>query len=125
MWIPSAGRESRPSFTRPWSARPADRSAFLDHACEGDEDLRGAVLELIEEEARGASPLDRDVAHVAQQLLADPVDGELPFARVGRYVIRKRLGEGGMGVVYLAEREDLGSRVAIKILRDAWLSPSS
>src|SRR5438132_3512428 len=28
-----------------------------------------------------------------------------------------------MGVVYLAEREDLGSVAAIKILRDAWLSP--
>ena len=29
-----------------------------------------------------------------------------------------------MGVVYLAEREDLGSQVAIKVLRDAWLSPA-
>ncbi|HYU37206.1 MAG TPA: serine/threonine-protein kinase, partial [Gemmatimonadales bacterium] len=33
------------------------------------------------------------------------------------------LGQGGMGVVYLAEREDLGSVAAIKILRDAFLSP--
>ncbi len=29
-----------------------------------------------------------------------------------------------MGVVYLAEREDLGSQVAIQVLRDAWLSPA-
>src|ERR1019366_758605 len=31
---------------------------------------------------------------------------------------------GGLGVVYLAQRDDLGSLVAIKILRDAWLSPA-
>ena len=36
-------------------------------------------------------------------------DGPIPGAQVGPYAIRRRLGEGGMGVVYLAEREDLGS----------------
>jgi eukaryotic-like serine/threonine-protein kinase len=103
--------------------RPAaDRPAFLDQVCEGDAELRAAVLALIEEDARATSPLDRDVAHVARQFLADPGDGSLPLTRVGRYIITRRLGEGGMGVVYLAEREDLGSRVAIKILRDAWVS---
>src|ERR1700675_997109 len=42
----------------------------------------------------------------------------------GPYRIMKLLGEGGMGVVYLAERKDLGTQVAIKVLRDAWLSPA-
>src|SRR5439155_488277 len=41
----------------------------------------------------------------------------------GPYRLKEALGQGGMGVVYLAEREDLGSVAAIKILRDAWLSP--
>ncbi|HEY7396155.1 MAG TPA: serine/threonine-protein kinase, partial [Gemmatimonadaceae bacterium] len=43
--------------------------------------------------------------------------------RFGPYRVTHVLGEGGMGVVYLAERDDLGSLAAIKILRDAWLSP--
>jgi eukaryotic-like serine/threonine-protein kinase len=41
----------------------------------------------------------------------------------GPYHIARTLGEGGMGVVYLAERQDLGSVAAIKVLRDAWVSP--
>ncbi len=44
--------------------------------------------------------------------------------RFGPYRIIDVLGEGGMGVVYLAERDDLGSVAALKILRDAWLSPA-
>ena len=68
--------------------------------------------------------LDRDVAHVADRLLAEPADGPIPGAQVGPYAIRRRLGEGGMGVVYLAERSGIGSLAAIKILRDAWLSPA-
>ena len=50
--------------------------------------------------------------------------GALPRTEFGPYRLEAVLGEGGMGVVYLAERSDLGSRAAIKILRDAWLSPA-
>jgi serine/threonine-protein kinase len=104
---------------------PAEqRAAFLDRTCEGDAGLREAIQELLDEDARRTSLLDQDVAQVAHNLLSTPPDGPLPFTRIGRYTITKRLGEGGMGVVFLAEREDLGSRVAIKILRDAWVSPA-
>ena len=42
----------------------------------------------------------------------------------GPYRLIRPLGEGGAGVVYLARRDDLQADVAIKFLRDAWLSPA-
>ncbi len=98
-----------------------EQRAFLQTACGGDDGLMADVLALLAEDARGASLLDRDLAQVAHQMLGE---ANLPFKEFGPYRIKQRLGEGGMGVVYLAERDDLGSQVAIKILRDAWLSPA-
>ena len=100
-----------------------EQRAFLQDAC-GDEGLAAEVIALVEEDARGASLLDRDLAHVAQDVLDGAAPAALPFKEFGPYRIKAALGEGGMGVVYLAERTDLGSLVAIKILRDAWLSPA-
>jgi serine/threonine-protein kinase len=57
-------------------------------------------------------------------MLDEPIPRALLDQRFGPYRIRRVLGEGGMGVVYLAEREDLHSVAALKILRDASLSPS-
>ncbi|MGH9348061.1 MAG: tetratricopeptide repeat protein [Vicinamibacterales bacterium] len=99
-----------------------DQRGFLERAC-GDEGLVADVLAMLEHDAAGASLLDRDVAHVAHDVLSEAVPS-LPAGKFGPYRLTKLLGEGGMGVVYLAERNDLGSVAAIKILRDAWLSPA-
>src|SRR5213592_2691157 len=101
---------------------PAQR-AFLETECRDDPALMAEVLGLLEEDARGESLLDRDVAHVAGQVLEQGIPPALLDQDFGPYRMKQVLGEGGMGVVYLAEREDLGSVAAIKILRDAWLSP--
>ena len=100
------------------------RRAFLEIQCADDPTLIGEVLILLEEDARGAALLDGNVGQIANQILDDPDSAALPFKEFGPYRIQRALGEGGMGIVYLAEREDLGSQVAIKILRDAWLSPA-
>src|SRR6202451_682999 len=101
-----------------------EQRVFLKAACGDDDVLVADVLALVEEDARGLSLLDRDLAQVAQEMLDEAVPASLPFKEFGPYRIQKALGEGGMGVVYLAERIDLGSLVAIKLLRDAWLSPA-
>ncbi len=101
----------------------AKQRDFLQASCGDDQQLLADVLAMLEEDARGSSLLDRDVAHVVSEVLIEPVSS-FPFKEFGPYRIKSLLGEGGMGVVYLAERTDLGSLVAIKILRDAWLSPA-
>lgn len=102
----------------------AEQRTFLESHCADDPALVAEVVILLEEDARGCSILDGDVAHVAHQVLGGQPDSPLSLRQFGPYQLQKLLGEGGMGVVYLAERADLGSRVAIKILRDAWLSPA-
>jgi serine/threonine-protein kinase len=101
----------------------ADRTAFLDRECGDDLELRDAVAGLLEEDARGPSLLDRGVAMAADDVLGG--EGQMPDDRTfGPYRVVRRLGEGGMGVVFLAQREDLGATAAVKVLRDAWLSPA-
>jgi serine/threonine-protein kinase len=101
----------------------AARRGYLEAACDEDHALLADLLRMLEADAAVASPLDQDLARVAGQVLGTDA-AELPRTAFGPYHITRLLGEGGMGVVYLARRDDLGSVAAIKILRDAWLSPA-
>jgi serine/threonine-protein kinase len=98
-----------------------ERDAFLRRECAGDRSLAEQVLAMLREDERAESVLDRDLAALAHGLFEPADDGELG-RKFGRYRVLRRLGEGGMGVVYLAEREELGGLVAIKVLRDSWVS---
>jgi eukaryotic-like serine/threonine-protein kinase len=101
----------------------AARVAFLVQECRGDGAMLASITAMLEEDARAGSLLDHDVARAAERVLGS-ASPDLPPDQFGPYRLREVLGEGGMGVVYLAGREDLGSVAAIKILRDAWLSPA-
>jgi eukaryotic-like serine/threonine-protein kinase len=102
----------------------SEQRAFVDSRCGGDAALASEVMALLTEDARGGSMLDLDVSQVADQIL-NPTDPSAGSPKeFGPYRGIRPIGEGGMGVVYLAERDDLGTQVAIKILRDAWLSPA-
>lgn len=107
-------------FHRLLEVERSERDHLLETLCD-DPGIRAEVRSLLHHDAVGGSLLDRNIAEAAS-LLAETVSPEGRMA--GPYRIERLLGEGGMGVVYLATRPDLGTSVALKMLRDAWVSPS-
>ncbi|MDQ3746864.1 MAG: serine/threonine protein kinase, partial [Acidobacteriota bacterium] len=95
------------------------RRAWLVERCGEDAELCGEVESLLAAEKASAGFLPRaNLARAAGALLAD-ADRERTVERIGRYKILREVGRGGMGVVYLAEREDgeFSQRVAVKLVK--------
>ncbi|HYG25265.1 MAG TPA: serine/threonine-protein kinase [Verrucomicrobiae bacterium] len=104
---------------------PAAREAFLDQACSGNALLRARVEKLL----RLQSSSEEFFRINASAVVATPADlaacsstecSELDTAPVviGRYRLLHRLGEGGCGIVYLAEQQEpVRRRVALKVIR--------
>src|SRR5262249_34135431 len=103
---------------------PVEQNAFLAAACGPDVELVQEVQAMLKEDSRSGSTLDRGVAEMAHNVLSSADPALLRAHEFSQYRLIRPLGEGGMGLVYLAERKDLRTQVAIKILRDAWLSPA-
>ncbi|MEO6528172.1 MAG: serine/threonine-protein kinase [Gemmatimonadaceae bacterium] len=97
-----------------------DREALIARMCADDEGLRTEVHELLAAHDRSAGFLESPAAELIAELLADgPADAPALPERAGPFRIVRELGHGGMGVVYLAERESEGfrQRVALKLIR--------
>lgn len=90
---------------------PAERLSHLDHACGDDDALRQEVLSLM---AHDDTPSDF-LPPVPEPGPAIDVDSELPV--IPGYDVRRRIGTGGMGIVFEAEQHEPRRRVAIKVLR--------
>ena len=111
---------------------PQRRAAFLDQACGTDAALRRDIEDLIKAQALAGRFLpDQPGASDAQAVLLDGAEAVAPPAAglqvpitekpgdlIGRYKLLQKIGEGGCGIVYMAEQEEpIRRKVALKVIK--------
>jgi serine/threonine protein kinase len=90
----------------------AERTRFLDDACVNDPQLKEQVISLLQYHERANDFLKN------APLISTPLLTEKPGDKIGRYKLLEQIGEGGCGVVYMAEQEEpVRRRVALKVIK--------
>ncbi|MFN0181010.1 MAG: tetratricopeptide repeat protein [Gemmatimonadales bacterium] len=100
---------------------PEERDQFVSTRCENDGALLERVRGMLRADACGSPLLDATPDDLATAFAVEAP--RLEDRRIGPYVVRRILGRGGMGIVCLAEREDVGKQVALKLVAGGLASP--
>ncbi len=96
---------------------PEERAAYLDRACQGDAGLRRRVESLLAAHDHPDRFLDEPVPGMDETCDLSTVS-EAPGTVIGRYKLLQQIGEGGFGVVYMAEQQEpVRRKVALKIVK--------
>src|SRR6516225_9357819 len=95
---------------------PEERAAYLNEASAGDPDLRRRVEKMLAAQAQAGSflehPAPGPVATIDQPI------AELPGTIIGPYRVMEQIGEGGMGLVFVAEQQQpVRRKVALKVIK--------
>ncbi|MEM8993982.1 MAG: tetratricopeptide repeat protein [Acidobacteriota bacterium] len=126
----SHGPRETPKAPPPWARirdlldrvldLPAPERARAVHDAEADTELKNAVLSMLSAYQEETEPFARAAVDVSGLL------GDLwgPGDAIGAYRLIERVGEGGMGTVFVAQRADdsFSKKVAIKLIRRGWAS---
>src|SRR6266540_2730689 len=101
---------------------PAKRAAYLELACDGDAALRARLEKMLAADGDSffekplPAPSLADAATRASS--ASPAEPVEISEHIGRYKLLQKIGEGGCGVVYMAEQsEPVRRRVALKVIK--------
>jgi len=93
-------------------ADDAERAAFLERACGDDASLRQRLDKLLKAHAGAGGFMGAPGGATVLPITEKPGD------RIGRYKLLQQIGEGGCGVVYMAEQEEpVRRRVALKVIK--------
>jgi serine/threonine protein kinase/tetratricopeptide (TPR) repeat protein len=99
------------------SKPPGERQAYLKEACGDDAELLGRIEALLKAHEQAGSFLKVPVFGPDVTLDTSPLT-EGPGTIIGRYKLLEQIGEGGFGVVYMAEQQEpIRRRVALKIIK--------
>ncbi len=94
----------------------SERDLFLKQACQGDHELRASVDSVLIAISDAGDFLDHD--------LNQETESSLIGQQIGKYRLVEKLGEGGMGSVFLGQRDDdeIKQKVAIKLIKSHMLA---
>ncbi|HZM02426.1 MAG TPA: tetratricopeptide repeat protein [Candidatus Saccharimonadales bacterium] len=97
---------------------PEERAAFLDGACGRDAELRVRMESLLANHFKQEPFMTKPAAKMEGSTIRMPPIQEVAGTEIGRYKLLQQIGEGGCGVVYMAEQEEpIRRRVALKVIK--------
>jgi serine/threonine protein kinase len=114
---PNSGRALE-VFTQAFQLPVEEQSAFLDRVCAEDEGLRRKIEALLRSNERAGSFLEEPPTVSISEQREKLSVGEKPGNQVGRYTLVEQIGEGGCGIVFMAEQQEpIRRRVALKVIK--------
>src|SRR6476469_10647924 len=105
-------------FEKALQRSPSEREGFLNGACRDDPGQRRRIEALLRSNDRVGAFLEEPPTGSISEERAKVTAWEKPGDRVGRYKLLQQIGEGGCGIVFMAEQEEPVRRmVALKVIK--------